>query len=508
MGLRPAHCSGPVSCPLPVDDSGPASCPVDGSGPAPCPLPVDGSGPASCPLPVLVDHSGPAPCPLPVLVDGSGPASCPLPVDGSGPVSCPLPVDGSGPASCPLPVDGSGPVSCPLPVLVDGSGPASCPLPVDGSGPAPCPLPEDGSGHVSCPLPVDGSGSASCPLPVDGSGPAPCQLPVDGSGPASCPLPVDGCGPVSCPLPVLVDDSGPASCPLPVDDNVPASGYHEQAGTYEVISHLTVDVVSPAEVSPNAEIVAECSTTNGEQVTCPPSLALQAIESTLTPRKYARFVDSDARVKIIKDPVYMTWRYLREQVQGKVTPALTPIVDDHPLVLAGLIPKRLADMFPSPPEKTHTGRISRTKAIVLTSEEISKGIREREEERNAAFRQKEERKKAKRRKRELKLDQAKELATKQPQRSVDIDASQRDSDPVAEALIGVRFVGMRSVVAGADENCLPRTASYISNGTERLHVEMRVIIVHELIAHRALYLDDAFLSRGLATEETRNVALR
>ena len=93
-----------------------------------------------------------------------------------------------------------------------------------------------------------------------------------------------------------------------------------------------------------------------------------------------------------------------------------------------------------------------------------------------------------------------------PQRSVDIDASQRD--PVAEALIGVRFVGMRSVVVGADGNCLPRTASYISNGTESLHVEMRVRIVHELIAHRALYLDDAFLSRGLATEETRNVALR
>ena len=37
---------------------------------------------------------------------------------------------------------------------------------------------------------------------------------------------------------------------------------------------------------------------------------------------------------------------------------------------------------------------------------------------------------------------------------------------------------------------------------------MRVIIVHELIAHRALYLEDAFLSRGLETEETRNVALR
>ena len=119
----------------------------------------------------------------------------------------------------------------------------------------------------------------------------------------NCPLPVDGSGPVSCPLPVLVDDSGHASCPLPVDGNVPASGDHEQAGTYEVISHLTVDVMSPSEVPPNAEIVAECSTTNGEQVTCPPSLALQAIESTLTPRKYARFVDSDARgVNIIKDP--------------------------------------------------------------------------------------------------------------------------------------------------------------------------------------------------------------
>ena len=60
---------------------------------------------------------------------------------------------------------------------------------------------------------------------------------------------------------------------------------------------------------------------------------------------------------------------------------------------------------------------------------------------------------------------------------------------------------MRSVAVGADGNCIPRTASCISNGTESVHVEMRVRIVHELI-------EDAFLSRGLATEETRNVALR
>ena len=93
-----------------------------------------------------------------------------------------------------------------------------------------------------------------------------------------------------------------------------------------------------------------------------------------------------------------------------------------------------------------------------------------------------------------------------PQRSIENESSQRD--PVSEALIGVRFVGMRAVVVGADGNCIPRTASYISNGTESMHIEMRVRIVHELIAHRALYLDDSFLSRGLATEETRNVALR
>ena len=86
-----------------------------------------------------------------------------------------------------------------------------------------------------------------------------------------------------------------------------------------------------------------------------------------------------------------------------------------------------------------------------------------------------------------------------PQRSFDNESSQRD--PVSEPLIGVRFVGMRSVAVGAEGNCLSRTASYISNGTETLHVEMRVKIVHELIAH-------AFLSRGMATEEARNVSLR
>ena len=93
-----------------------------------------------------------------------------------------------------------------------------------------------------------------------------------------------------------------------------------------------------------------------------------------------------------------------------------------------------------------------------------------------------------------------------PQRSFDNESSQRD--PVSEPQIGVRFVGMRPVAVGAEGNCLSRTASYISNGTETLHVEMRVNIVHELIAHRALYLDDAFLSRGMATEKARNVSLR
>ena len=79
---------------------------------------------------------------------------------------------------------------------------------------------------------------------------------------------------------------------------------------------------------------------------------------------------------------------------------------------------------------------------------------------------------------------------------------------MSEALIGVRFVSMRSVAVEADGNCLPRTARYISNDTESLHVEMRVRIVHELVAHRALYLEDAFLSRGWQPKETRNVALR
>ena len=92
------------------------------------------------------------------------------------------------------------------------------------------------------------------------------------------------------------------------------------------------------------------------------------------------------------------------------------------------------------------------------------------------------------------------------QRSIDNESSQRV--PVSEALIGVRFVGLRSVAMEADGNCLPLTASYISNGTGSLHVELRVRIVHELIAHKARYLEDAFLSRGLATDETRNVALR
>ena len=82
-----------------------------------------------------------------------------------------------------------------------------------------------------------------------------------------------------------------------------------------------------------------------------------------------------------EDPVYATWRYLKQHVNGVIETEVDSIqlvgTKEHPLVTAGLIPRRLVEVFRTTPEKTKQVRRGTTsKARVLTSEELSREIRE------------------------------------------------------------------------------------------------------------------------------------
>lgn len=78
------------------------------------------------------------------------------------------------------------------------------------------------------------------------------------------------------------------------------------------------------------------------------------------------------------DPVFATWKFLKHQVQGGEGDCSDPIIKEHPLVNAGLIPKRLADIFRKPPDNEKLPRLGRRKALVLTSEEIRKEFEDKE----------------------------------------------------------------------------------------------------------------------------------
>ena len=288
---------------------------------------------------------------------------------------------------------------------------------------------------------------------------------------------------------------------------------------------------------------------------CPPHVALAAIETSLTPKKLARFAQKEARgVDDRKDPVYSTWRYLREQANGKKGTRLeenTTTVEEHPLYKAGLIPRRLVEVFQTPPESASIPRRGRgtTKARVLTSQELSDSIKQHDLKRKMAAAQKEERKRARIDKKAMQAKEtvkkrgttrkaksaahlAKDVSSERMQYFNQLqdalltcttyaamadmlpskllysdlevnppsvnDAKKLRTDEVANGLLASSFKAknLRSVHVTGDGNCFPRTGSVLCCGNEERHVEIRVKIVHELIVHSDLYLSDEFLSAG------------
>ena len=78
------------------------------------------------------------------------------------------------------------------------------------------------------------------------------------------------------------------------------------------------------------------------------------------------------------------------------------------------------------------------------------------------------------------------------------DLSPLQTHHVSENSLNAQFndLGLQSVKMTADGNCLPRTGSFISMGTEDSHLEIRIRIVHELVQYEEMYLNEDFLVKG------------
>ena len=323
---------------------------------------------------------------------------------------------------------------------------------------------------------------------------------------------------------------------------------------------IDVVMVTPSQIPADAEVILEASKEDPQP--CPPQLALKAVEDALTPKKHKKYKELEATGKTDnKDPVYSTWLYLRQQVQGIKSDALP--VDDHPLVKSGLIPRRLMDVFHVPPGKEPGLRRGARKARVLTSQEIADEFRENDKKRKATKENKKSKEKSGKRvgkensknnNRKLtrikickgqpridgisrtiydtnamssdqrrryfshlqavltackSYDALKQVIPRELPVNLNIDTSRKHDlnalfkDDVSETLLAARFPSLRlqSARVMADGNCLPRVCSLLCTGDEEDHVEMRVRIAQELILHESSYLNDAFLDQGTDTQK-------
>ena len=176
-------------------------------------------------------------------------------------------------------------------------------------------------------------------------------------------------------------------------------GHRQEAisGNHSVCAEVSLDVVS--EIPVDAQVVElSASETDDQTKACPPELALQAVQSSLTPRKLAVY-EKRYKEGVIRndDPVYMTWTYLRKTTNAYATKDVVQLPsfknERNPLVDAGLIPQGLANILVTPPE--NTGRVIRrksAKARVLTCDDLTNEIREKEEEKRVKLQEKENRK--------------------------------------------------------------------------------------------------------------------
>ena len=170
-----------------------------------------------------------------------------------------------------------------------------------------------------------------------------------------------------------------------------------------IINIINIQVESVESIPPESEVSVVVDGSNVPSI-CPPQLAVEAIEQSLTPKKKKSFMEKYAAdVNESKDVKYMTWRTLKKK--SEVVPPAISSPESHetnkelptnPLVTAGIIPEHLSDILlsPDPPRKhsMHVGKRRTTKARVLTSSEISNHIRETERAKHELEKEKQNRK--------------------------------------------------------------------------------------------------------------------
>ena len=110
------------------------------------------------------------------------------------------------------------------------------------------------------------------------------------------------------------------------------------------IAEISLDVIKSLPSGAHMVMEATGTSSGAHAQTCPPYLALQAIETAITPKKLAKYnAHYDEGHVNDSDPVFTAWKNLKKMSTLRRNPkkpkTLQP--DDHPLVRAGLIPRRL-----------------------------------------------------------------------------------------------------------------------------------------------------------------------
>ncbi len=340
-------------------------------------------------------------------------------------------------------------------------------------------------------------------------------------------------------------------------ESIPIPGVKRDEG--QCLADLVIETVSPSQADPDAEVLVEAKDTTVQP--CPPKLALEAIEKSLTPRKiqtYHRKYTED--VEDHRDPVFSTWRYLKKKADTEE--AELPACEPNPLVKAGVIPENLATVL-TPPNRTKKQTIRIGKPVgtrVLTSTEVSQAVREKElkkkADEDAKSKRKEERakkqlfkdrKKTRERSQKRLHDRKQEMRedTKQTERDRKPDkdrlkffrsklglmakcktfselqnvakqvqeksacykthvclspATYSTIDEVSAQLLPPQCLDLTPLKVAGDGNCLPRAGSKLMFGNEAQHIEVRVRIALEL-ALNTCYLNDSFLADGLSATQ-------
>ena len=205
----------------------------------------------------------------------------------------------------------------------------------------------------------------------------------------------------------------------PKDDVMKSLAEQDLNPDITILSDITLDVVNSPPA--NAEILE--ANTNESGQTCPPALALLAIENNLPCMKKATYEERFAAgITKSRDGLYTAWANLKSQCLnvnavigsgGQERNNQNRSEQRNLLVDAGLIPPDLDNIFKAHSRKLQRKRQCVTKARVLTSKELSAEIKKKTRKKKEITKKKEAKKLAK----EGKFAKKKPIITKTIKRS-------------------------------------------------------------------------------------------